>query len=263
MRSMCTSTRKLRLRRAEAAERAVRRRVRAHRACRGCARSGTRYGPDRVDDAARQHDRAERAVRAGIEHDVDVHGDKAAVARDPGAMADDRRMALRRRQHVLDAVVDQLHRRPRLARQQRRVARDVRRDILPCRRIRRRSPSARRARDRPAARAARSARGARSTGTAAIRRPSCHRLRARQSRRWSRCRAAPDARFDTRLRRRRRLRRIHRRSMPLSIAIDLKTAVRSLGIEERRLRRVVDRAHCAASRRSRSACASSRIGSAT
>ena len=99
----------------------------------------------RVNHPARQHDGAERGVGAAVEHGVDVDRGQASVARHAGAVADHRRMALRRRQHVLDAVVDQLDRTPRLARQQRRVTRRSSTGTLPCRRSRRRFPSGRRA----------------------------------------------------------------------------------------------------------------------
>ena len=106
--------RELDLRRAEAAERAVGRRVRARRP-----------GPDPdvraavraagVDRAARQDDRGERAVRAAVHDDLDVLGDEPSVARDAGPVADDRRVALRRRGDVLVAVVDHPHRTAGLA----------------------------------------------------------------------------------------------------------------------------------------------------
>ena len=118
--------RKLRLRRAEAAERAVRRRVRHHRAAANAhVIAPIRTG--RVDHAARQHHRAQRRVGAAVHDHVDVHRRDAAVARQAGAMPHDRRMPLRRRQQILDAVVDHLHRPVRLARQDRGVAGEHRR----------------------------------------------------------------------------------------------------------------------------------------
>ena len=114
--------RELGLRRPEAAERAVGRRVRARRP-----------GPDAdvraavraagVEGAARQDDRRERAVRAAVHDDLDVLGDERAVAGHAGPVADDRRVALRRRRDVLVAVVDHPDRPLGLARQQRRVQR--------------------------------------------------------------------------------------------------------------------------------------------
>ena len=66
------------LRRAEAAEGAVGRRVRRHRAAADAdVRALVRAA--RVEDAARQDDRRERAVRAAIHDDLDVLGDEAAV----------------------------------------------------------------------------------------------------------------------------------------------------------------------------------------
>ena len=118
--------RELRLRRAEAAKRAVGRRVRHHRAA-ADADVVAAVRSARVNHAARQHDGAERGVRAAVEQDVDVHRRQPAVARHAGAMPNRRRMPLRRREHVLDAVVDDLDRPPRLAREQRGVARDHRR----------------------------------------------------------------------------------------------------------------------------------------
>ena len=61
----------LRLRRAEAAKRAVRRRV-GHRRPPADADVVAPVRAARVNDAARQHDRAERRVRAAVEHGVDV-----------------------------------------------------------------------------------------------------------------------------------------------------------------------------------------------
>ena len=80
-----------------------------------------------MNQPARQHDRAQRGVGAAVEHGVDVHRGQASVARHAGAMPDDRGMPLGRRQHVLDAVVDELHGPPRLTREQRRVPGDHRR----------------------------------------------------------------------------------------------------------------------------------------
>ena len=65
------------LRRAEAAKRAVRRQRWSRPRGRARARSDKQYGPGRVDRAARQHDRRQRAVRAAVDHEVDVHGDAA------------------------------------------------------------------------------------------------------------------------------------------------------------------------------------------
>ena len=66
--------------------------------------------PAGVERAARQDDRRQRAVRAAVHHDLDVLGHERAVAHDAGPVADDRRVALRRRGEVLVAVVDHPHR---------------------------------------------------------------------------------------------------------------------------------------------------------
>ena len=59
-----------------------------------------------MEGAARQDDRAQRAVGAAVHDDVDVLGDEAAVGGGPDPVRDDRRVALRRRGNVLVAVVD-------------------------------------------------------------------------------------------------------------------------------------------------------------
>ena len=52
---------------------------------------GQRYGPGRVNRAARQHDRRQRAVGAAVDREVDVHREQPAVARHRRAMAGARR----------------------------------------------------------------------------------------------------------------------------------------------------------------------------
>ena len=64
------------LRRAEAAERAVRRRVRRDRAA-ADADVRAEVRPGGVDRAARQHDGRQRAVGAAVDREVDVHRDAA------------------------------------------------------------------------------------------------------------------------------------------------------------------------------------------
>ena len=121
--------RELGLRRAEPAERAVGRRVGHH----GPAANTdvvAAVGAGRVNDAAREHDRAQRRVGPAVEQHVDIDGRQPAVARHAGSMADDRRVALGRRQHVLDAVVNQLHRAPRFQGEKRRVPGNHRRVLL-------------------------------------------------------------------------------------------------------------------------------------
>ena len=88
-------------------------------------------------------------------------------------------------------------------------------------------------------------------------------LRARRSRRSARCRAAPGGRCGTRLRRRRRPRRSRASRSPLSIAIVLNDGVDARDRRSASAVAVVDARPSAASSRSRSSCASSRIGSAT
>ena len=55
------------------------------------------------------------------------HRSQLAVAGHAGLVANDRRMTLRRRHHVFDTVVDQLHRTPGFLREQRGVPGDHRR----------------------------------------------------------------------------------------------------------------------------------------
>ena len=117
------------LRGAEPAERPVRWRVGAGRP-----------GPDadiraavraaRVDGAARQDDRGERAIRTAVHDDLDVLGDQCPVAGGACPVADDRRVALGRRRDVLVAVVDHPDRLLRLSRQQGRMESDDRRELL-------------------------------------------------------------------------------------------------------------------------------------
>ena len=175
-----------------------------------------------MNHAARQHHRAQRRVGAAVHDHVDVHRGEAAVARQAGAMPHDRRMPLGRRQQILDAVVDHLHRPAGLAREDRRVARQHRRVFFL---------------------AAKPAAGFGLDDADAIGRQlqqhhqrlvhvvralqrsvdrHLRRRRAPRSRRWFRCRAAPDDRCDIRLRSRRSAFRNPRSMSPLSIAIFLK-----------------------------------------
>jgi hypothetical protein len=73
------------LRRAEAAEGAVRRRVRGHRPT-GDPHVRAPIRPAGVQHAARQHDRGERAVRAAVHDDLDLLGDQLAGVRHAGSM---------------------------------------------------------------------------------------------------------------------------------------------------------------------------------
>ena len=121
--------RELRLRRAEAAEGAVGRRVREDRApvdrdVVAAVRTG------RVDAAARQHHRTQRDIGTAIEEHVDLHRHQATVARDARPVPHDRGMPLGRGDHVLDAIVDDLHRPTRLEREERRVPRRDRGELL-------------------------------------------------------------------------------------------------------------------------------------
>src|SRR4029453_5692386 len=103
----------LRLRRAEPAEGAVRRCV-GHGRPAADADVIAAVGSARVDHAARQHDRAQSRVRTSIEDGVDGHGREPAVALDTSPMPDDCGVPFGRREHVLDPVVDELPRAPRL-----------------------------------------------------------------------------------------------------------------------------------------------------
>ena len=118
------------LRRAEAAKRAVRRRVGRHRAAaQPHVRAEVR--PGGVNGAARQHDRRQRAVRAAVDHEVDVHREQPSVARRPpcgAASATDGAWSSppcprRGRRSIFTGP-------SRLPRQQRRVAGDDRRVFL-------------------------------------------------------------------------------------------------------------------------------------
>ena len=79
-----------RLRRAEPAERAVRRRVGGDR-LRADPDVRTEVRAGRVDRAARQHDRRQRAVRAAVDHELDVHRQQPAVGVDRGPVPRPRR----------------------------------------------------------------------------------------------------------------------------------------------------------------------------
>ena len=83
-----------------------------------------------VQHAAREHDGAQRRVRAAVEHDVDVHRRQPAVARHARPVANHAGMALGRRDHVLHPVVDHLDRPAGRAREERRVAREDGRILL-------------------------------------------------------------------------------------------------------------------------------------
>ena len=132
--------------------------------------TGVRTGG--VNRAARQHDGRQRAVRAAVDDELDVHRHEPAVGVDGRAVPRPRRVPLGRGDHVLEPVVDHLHRPARLPREQRGVARRESTDIPPCRRTRRRSPSGRRECVRRAGRTARRARDECSRGTASSPTPS-------------------------------------------------------------------------------------------
>jgi hypothetical protein len=119
----------LRLRRAESPERAVGRRVRHHDPAVDADVVAT-VGPRRMNDPSREDDGGERHVRAPVQEDVDVDRGQTAVARHAGAMPDPRGVTLRRRDHVLDAVVHELDRPAGLEREDRGVSRDHRRILL-------------------------------------------------------------------------------------------------------------------------------------
>ena len=121
--------RKLRLRRTEAAKRAVGRRV-GHAGAAANAHVIAAVRTARVDHAARQHHGAQGRVGAAVEDRVDLDRRQPAVAGDAGLVADGRRVPLGRGDHVLDAVVDQLDRPAGLLREQRRVPGDHRRVLF-------------------------------------------------------------------------------------------------------------------------------------
>ncbi len=222
------------LRRAEAAERAVGRRVGHGRArpdpdVRAAVRAAG------VDAAARQHHRRERAVRAAVEDELDVLGDERAVARDAGPVAD-----------RPPGGASSSRRCPRGGRRSsapagRPCGRGARRGgrsstgTPPCRRTRRRSPPGPR---RPCS-AGRSERPAsapcgRSTGTGASRGSRCRRPRAgSRSSPGSRCRAAPGGRSGTCPRGRGRRPRSRRRGRPSTISYRAKAWSRGEGVEDR------------------------------
>ena len=115
--------RKQALRRAETAEGAVRRRIgRDGAAAQPHVRA--EIGPGGVNRAAGQHDGRQRAVRAAVDDEVDVHGHEAPVSRYRSPMPRPRRMALGGRDHILGAIVNKLHRRAGLPGEKRRVAGD-------------------------------------------------------------------------------------------------------------------------------------------
>ena len=99
------------LRHAEAAEGPVGRSVRGHGAA-ADARVRDAVGAGRVQHAARQHDRAERRVGAGVQHQVDVDGQQPAVPVEGRAVARARRVPLGRAGDVLAPLVDHRHRMP-------------------------------------------------------------------------------------------------------------------------------------------------------
>ena len=119
----------LHLGRPESAEGAVGRRVGAGRP-RPNPDVRAAIGAARVDRAARQDDRRERAVRPAVHHHLDLLGDQPAVVGHAGSVADDRRVALGRRREVLVAVVDHPDRSPGLAGQERGMERDQRGVLL-------------------------------------------------------------------------------------------------------------------------------------
>jgi hypothetical protein len=121
--------RKLRLRRTKSAERTVWWRVGAHRAA-ADSDMGAAIRPRRMQHATRQHHGTQRAVRPAIEQNIDLHRGESPVTAHAGAMADDRRVSLGRREHVFHAVVHQLHGPARLAREDRGMTGDVRRVLL-------------------------------------------------------------------------------------------------------------------------------------
>ncbi len=123
IRSICTSAANCVCGAPKPAERAVRRRVGPDDAAVD-ADVVAPVRPRRVDHAAGEDDRRQRHVGAAVQEDVDLDGRQPSVPRDAGPVPDDARMPLRRRDHVLDAVVHELDRTARLDREDGGVPRD-------------------------------------------------------------------------------------------------------------------------------------------
>ncbi len=117
------------LRGPEAAECAVRRRVRPGRLG-ADAHVRTPIRPAGMDRAARQDDRRQRAVRPTVHHDVDLLCDQHPIVGHPGPVTDDGRVSLGGGRDVLVAVVDHADRLLRLPGKQRRMERDDGRELL-------------------------------------------------------------------------------------------------------------------------------------
>ena len=118
-----------RLRRSEAAKRAVRR-GRGRDRLRADADVGTVVRTGGVNRPARQDDGRQRAIRAAVDDELDVHGQQPAVGVDRRAVPRSRRMPLGRGDHVLEPVVHHLHRPAGLPREQRGVTGEDRRIFL-------------------------------------------------------------------------------------------------------------------------------------
>ena len=190
-----------RLRRAEAAEGAVRRGVGRDR-LRADPDVRTVVGTGGVNRPARQHDRRQRAVRAAVDDELDVHRQQPAVGVDRRAMPRSRRMPLGRGDHVLEPVVDHLHGPAGLPREQRGVTGEDRRVFL----LAAESAAGLHLHDANAlgrqVEQTRRARGECSRGTASSPTPSRPPAdRRRRACRSARCRAAPARRCRTRPRR--------------------------------------------------------------
>ena len=91
---------------------------------------GAAVAEGRVQHAAAEHDRAQRRVRAAVEDEVDRERRERAVGVQARAVVRPDRVALGREEHVLMAVVDDLHRPAALEREQRAVAREQGRELL-------------------------------------------------------------------------------------------------------------------------------------
>ncbi len=99
----------------------MRRHVRRNRATVN-AHVWTHVWPTSVNRSSRKHDRGQRAIRATIDREVDLHREQLAVFRDGRLVTRARRVTLRCGDHVFRAIVDDLDRLARLPREQRRVS---------------------------------------------------------------------------------------------------------------------------------------------
>src|SRR5713101_7265361 len=94
--------------RTKSPESAVWRRIRCHGGTADAdVGAGVRSGG--VNGSAGEHDRRKCQIGASVKDEFDIHGEKLAIARDCGAVARPGGMPLRRRDHILTAVVDNFY----------------------------------------------------------------------------------------------------------------------------------------------------------